>query len=184
MIGSIFLLDNISEITSFSIKKICTIYGWGNDYRSVYCKNDDGGWVGGHSEIVVFSEIYSVQIHIFDSIASQEPITRVVTADEDYTISILFSGDHYYCLILKNYGGSNRNADFNVDKKDLKNKSHAAVKELIRNYNLPNDYPTKYSNETLKSILEYLKNGKYNEEIEEMRGKMNGIITKNESTKN
>ena len=27
-------------------KKICTIYGWGNYYRSVYCKNDDGGWVG------------------------------------------------------------------------------------------------------------------------------------------
>ena len=27
-------------------KKICTIYGRGNYYRSVYCKNDDGGWVG------------------------------------------------------------------------------------------------------------------------------------------
>ena len=52
-------------------KKICTIYGWGNDYRSAYCKNDDGGWVGGYSEIVAFSEMYSVQIHIFDLIASQ-----------------------------------------------------------------------------------------------------------------
>ena len=28
------------------LKKICAIYGWGNDNRSVYCKNDDGGWVG------------------------------------------------------------------------------------------------------------------------------------------
>ena len=115
--------------------------------------------------------------------STQEPITRVVTADGDYTISILFSGDHYDCLILKNDDKSNRNADFNVDKEDLKNKSHAAVKELIRNYNLPNDYPTKYSNETLKSILEYLKNGKYHEGIEEMRRKKNEIITKNESTK-
>ena len=79
----------------------------------------EGEW-GGHSEIVAFSEIYSVQIHIFDSIASQEPITRVVTADGDYTISILFSGDHYDCLILKNDDKSNRNADFNVDKEDLK----------------------------------------------------------------
>ena len=60
----------------------------------------EGEW-GDHSEIVAFSEIYSVQIHIFDSIASQEPITRVVTADGDYTISILFSGDHYDCLIPK-----------------------------------------------------------------------------------
>ena len=33
------------------------------------------GEFGGHSEIVAFSEIYSVQIHIFNSIASQEPIT-------------------------------------------------------------------------------------------------------------
>ena len=79
----------MSEITSYSIKKICTIYGWGNYYRSAYCKNDDGGWVSGHSEIVTFSEFYSVQTHIFYSIASQELITRVVTAVGDYTISIL-----------------------------------------------------------------------------------------------
>ena len=39
-------LGIMSKITSYSIKKICTIYGWGNDYRSVYCTNDDGGWVG------------------------------------------------------------------------------------------------------------------------------------------
>ena len=56
---------------------------------------------GGHLEIVAFLEIYSVQIHIFDSIVSQEPITRVVTADGDYTISILFSGHHHDCLIPK-----------------------------------------------------------------------------------
>ena len=60
----------------------------------------EGEW-GGHSEIVAFSEIYSLQIHIFDSIASQEPITRVVTTDGNYTISILFSGHHYDCLIPK-----------------------------------------------------------------------------------
>ena len=47
---------------------------------------------------------------------------------------------------------------------------------------MPNYYPTKYSNETLKSILEYLKNGKYPEGIEEMRRKKNEIIAKNEST--
>ena len=111
------------------------------------------GKFGGHWEIFSFSEIYSVQIHIFSLIASQEPITRVVTADGDYTISILFSGDHYDCLIPKNDEKVNRNADYNVDKEDLKNELHADVKELIRNDNLSNVYPTKYSNETLKSIL-------------------------------
>ena len=75
----------------------------------------EGKW-GGHSEIFVFSKIYNVQIHIFDLIASQEPITRVATADGNYTISILFSGDHYDCLIPKNDDKANRNADYNVDK--------------------------------------------------------------------
>ena len=47
---------------------------------------------------------------------------------------------------------------------------------------MPNDYLTKYSNETLKSILEYLKNGKYSEGIEEIRRKKIEIVAKNEST--
>ena len=98
--GPYFCLAICLRLPHLVLKKIYTIYGWGNDYRSVYCKNDDGGWVGSHSEIVALSEIYSVQIHIFYSIVSQEPITRVVTADGDYTISILFSGDHYECLIF------------------------------------------------------------------------------------
>ena len=79
----------------------------------------EGEW-GGHFEIVAFSDIYSVQIHMFASIASQEHITRVVTVDENYKISILFSGDHYDCLIPKNNGKANRNADYNVYKEDLK----------------------------------------------------------------
>ena len=87
----------------------------------------EGEW-GGHSEIVAFSEIYSVQIHIFDSTASQEPIIRVVTADGDYKICILLSGYQYDCLIPINDDKANRNADYNVDKEDLKNKSRRDVK--------------------------------------------------------
>ena len=79
----------------------------------------EGEWCG-YSEIVAFSEIYSVQIHIFDSIASQESITRVVTAVGDYAISILFSGDNNDCLIPKNDDKANRNADYNVDKDNQK----------------------------------------------------------------
>ena len=115
---------------------------------------------------------------------SLRSLSRIVTADGEYTISILFSGINYDCLIPKNDDKTNKNAECNVDKEDLKNKSHADVKELIRNDNLSNYYPTKYSNKTLKSILEYLKNEKYPEGIEEMRRKKNEIIDKNESTKN
>ena len=173
----------MSEITSFSIKRFVQYMDEEMTIDQYIAKMMMEGEWGGHSEIVAFSEIYSVQIHIFDLIASQESITRVVTADGDYTIIIFFLGDHYDCLIPKNYDKTNKNANYNVDKEDLKNKSHADVKELIRNDNLPSDYPTKYSNETLKSILEYLKNGNYPEGIEEMRRKKNEIIAKNESTK-
>ena len=76
----------------------------------------EGEW-GDHSEIVAFSEIYSVQIHIFDSIASQEHITRVITADGDYTMSIFFSDHHYDCLIPKNDDKANRNADIMLIKR-------------------------------------------------------------------
>ena len=55
----------------------------------------------GHSEIVAFSEIYSVQIHIFDSTVSHEPITRVVTADGNYTISTINESKVEYIPNLK-----------------------------------------------------------------------------------
>ena len=41
----------------------------------------NGEW-GGHAEIVAFSEIYDVQIQVFDSLAAQHPIVRITTAEE------------------------------------------------------------------------------------------------------
>ena len=49
----------------------------------------------GHAEIVAFSEIYEVQIQVFDSLAAQHPIVRITTAEEGLKLSLLFSGDHY-----------------------------------------------------------------------------------------
>ena len=49
----------------------------------------------GHAEIVAFSEIYDVQIQVFDSLAAQHPIVRITTAEEGLKLSLLFSGDHY-----------------------------------------------------------------------------------------
>ena len=54
----------------------------------------NGEW-GGHAEIVAFSEIYDVQIQVFDSLAAQHPIVRITTAEEGPKLSLLFSGDHY-----------------------------------------------------------------------------------------
>ena len=46
-------------------------------------------------EIVAFSEIYAVQIQVFDSLAAQHPIVRITNAEEGLKLSLLFSGDHY-----------------------------------------------------------------------------------------
>ena len=54
----------------------------------------NGEW-GGHAEIVAFSEIYDVQIQVFDSLAAQQPIVRITTAERGLTLSLLFSSDHY-----------------------------------------------------------------------------------------
>ena len=54
----------------------------------------NGKW-GGHAEIVAFSEIYDVQIQVFDSLAAQHPIVRITTAEGGLKLSLIFSGDHY-----------------------------------------------------------------------------------------
>ena len=60
----------------------------------------DGEW-GGHGELITFSELYSVQIQIFDSIRSEQHITTVTTPNDAGTISILFSQDHYDSLVFR-----------------------------------------------------------------------------------
>ena len=59
------------------------------------CKMPLNGKWGGHAEIVAFSEIYDVQIQVFDSLAAQHPIVRITTAEGGLKLSLLFSGDHY-----------------------------------------------------------------------------------------
>ena len=56
---------------------------------------------GGHTEIVAFSEIYNTSVHVFDSLASEEPVIKIVTPNSSNEIAILFSGDHYDCLLKK-----------------------------------------------------------------------------------
>ena len=56
---------------------------------------------GGHTEIVAFSEIYNTSVHVFDSFASEELVIKIVTPNSSNEIAILFSGDHYDCLLKK-----------------------------------------------------------------------------------
>ena len=54
----------------------------------------NGKWRG-YAEIFAFSEIYDVQIQVFDSLAAQRPIVKITTAEEGLKLSLLFSGYHY-----------------------------------------------------------------------------------------
>ena len=63
----------------------------------------NGEWEG-HAEIVAFSEIYDVQIQVFDSLAAQHLTVRIKTAEGGLTLSLIFSGDHYDWLIPKYEG--------------------------------------------------------------------------------
>ena len=53
----------------------------------------DGEW-DGYVELVAFSELFNIQIQVYDSLSSQQPITTVSTVDGGVTIVILFSGYH------------------------------------------------------------------------------------------
>ena len=136
-----------------------------DQYISKMLLNDE--W-GGHTEIVAFSEIYDVQIQVFDSLAAQQPIVRITTAEGGLTLSLLFSGDHYDWLMPKFEGDQEPEINHIVKKEDLENKKPADLKQIIRENKFPNDYSTKYTDETLRRILDYLKDGKYPESIENL----------------
>ena len=59
--------------------------------------------------------------------------------------------------------------DHIVKKKDLESKKLTGLTQIIRENNFLNDYSIKYTDETLWSILDYLKDGKYPESIEILR---------------
>ena len=120
----------------------------------------DGEWCG-YVELVAFSELYNIQIQVYDSLGSQQPITTVSTADGRVIITILFSGDHYDSLIP----GFHEVTDL-IEYKELSDINSdeiapAHIRKIERDDVYVNEYPTRYTDETIKSILEYLKDSKF-----------------------
>ena len=69
-------------------------------------------------------------------------------------------------------------------KEDLENKKLTDLTQIIRENKFLNDYSTKYTDETFRSILDYLKDEKYPKSIENLRKSKNEIVLSNESTSN
>ena len=141
----------------------------------------DGEW-GGYVELVAFSELYNIQIQVYDSLGSQQPITTVSTADGRVTITILFSGDHYDSLIPRFHEETDLIEYKELSDIDNEEIAPAHIRKIERDNVYVNEYPTRYTDETMKSILEYLKDSKFPEAIEELRRKKNTALKSNDAT--
>ena len=136
---------------------------------------------GGHTEIVAFSEIYNTSVHVFDLLASEEPVRKIVTPNSSNEIAILFSGDHYDCL-LKSSDEEQKNI-VEVEREKWNDQAKANVRSLKRDCSFQNDYATKYSNNFVQSIIKYLSNGTFPQSIEDIRSEKNKIISNSNSAK-
>ena len=127
---------------------------------------------GGHTNIVAFSEIYNTSVLVFDSLASEEPIIKIVTSNSSNEITILFSGDYYDCL-LKKSSDEEQKYIVEVEREKWNDQAKANVRSLKRDCSFQNDYATKYSDNFLQSIIKYLSNGTFPQSIEDIRSKKN-----------
>ena len=141
----------------------------------------DGEW-GGYVELVAFSELYNIQIQVYDSLGSQQPINTVSTADGRVTITILFSGDHYDSLIPRFHEETDLIEYKELSDIDNDEIAPVYIRKIERDNVYVNEYPTRYTDETMKSILEYLKDSKFPEAIEELRRKKNTALKSNDAT--
>ena len=132
----------------------------------------DGEW-GGYVELVAFSELNNMPIQVYDSLCSQQPIATVSTANGRITIAILFSSDHYDSLIPRFHEETDLIEFKELPDIDSDEIFLTHIRRIERDYVYVNQYPTRYADETMKSILEYLKDSKFPEAIEELRSEKN-----------
>ena len=139
--------------------------------------------LGGHTEIVAFSEIYNTSVHVFDSLASEEPVIKIVPPNSSNEIAILFSVDHYDCLLKKESSDEEQKNIVEVEREKWNDQVKANVRSLKRDCSFQNDYATKYSDNFLQSIIKYLSNGTFSQSIKDIRSEKNKIISNPNSTK-
>ena len=123
-----------------------------------------------------------IQKHFYDSLGSQQPITTASTADEKATIAILFSGDHYDSLAQRFHEETDLIMYKEMTDIDSDEIVPAQKRRIERDYAYVNEYRIRYRDDTMKSILEYLKDIKFPEVIEELRRKKNPVLKSNDAT--
>ena len=131
--------------------------------------------MGGYVESVAFLELNNMPIQVNDSFGSQQPIATVSTENWRITIAILFSSNHYDSLIPRFHEEADLIEFKELSDIDSDEIAPTHIRRKERDYDYINQYPTRYTDETMKSILEYLKDSKFHEAIEELRREKNTV---------
>ena len=105
----------------------------------------DGEW-DEYVELVAFSELYNIQIQVYNSLGSQQPITTVSTADGEVTIAILFSGDHNDSLMTRFHEETDLIEYKEFSDIDSDEIVPAHIRRIERDDVNVNEYPTIYIN--------------------------------------
>ena len=97
-----------------------------------------------------------MQIQVYESLGSQQPITTVSTADGRTTITISISDDHYESLVSRFHEETDLIEYKKLSDIESDEIASAHIKRIERDYVYANKYPTRYTDETIKSIFKYL----------------------------
>ena len=122
---------------------------------------EDGEW-GGEPEIVAFSELYNVNITVYDAMISSIPYLATENEKANHTVYILIVNNNHFNTL--NVINKSKFSHFQKVKK--------IIKEMLIDCNkirkiqcFMGDYSTVYSKNTLFTIKEYLEKNIYPEEI-------------------
>ena len=91
---------------------------------------EDGEW-GGEPEIVAFSEMYSVNIIVYDAMSCSIPYLITENENSTHTIYLqMMNNNHFNTLKV---GGQTKSTDFQKAKKmDYKKKLEAKVEKTLK----------------------------------------------------
>ena len=120
---------------------------------------EDGEW-GVEPEIVAFSELYNVNIHVFEAMTS--PIPYLIAENNTFThiIYLLLTNNNHFDLLL--IRGDSEKIDLKkINKREYKKKKTAVLKRNDKNRDIQREIATIYSSKTYKAIKYYLEEEKY-----------------------
>ena len=130
---------------------------------------EDGEW-GGEPEIVAFSELYNVNVTVYDAMKSSIPYLIAENQRTTHKVYVLIiNNDHFNTLTAKN---SDKFEKFDkIKKKEYKKKIESVIRKPEKDNSFMGEHSTIYSKNTYSAIKKYLESNTYPEEITSLEWK-------------